>query len=67
MEREEKNQIQATEPEFVLQWGKRQKCLRFKNPNFTSKSAGGIRRKITSRIVTDTTDTSSSPLNRISR
>ncbi|XP_021741236.1 uncharacterized protein LOC110707523 [Chenopodium quinoa] len=61
--REEKNQIKSTEPEFVLQWGKRLRCVRVKNPNFSSKSTGGIRQKITSRIVTDSAgDPSFSPL-----
>ncbi|KAK9725659.1 hypothetical protein RND81_05G160600 [Saponaria officinalis] len=39
------------EPEFVLQWGKRIRCVRFKEP---SKSLSGIRRKISSRIVSNT-------------
>ncbi|GAB4843729.1 hypothetical protein Ancab_013694 [Ancistrocladus abbreviatus] len=62
MEREEKIQgvIRPREPEFVLQWGKRLRCVRVKNPNFSGKSSGGIRRKITSRIVTDS-DPSPSP------
>ncbi|KAL2923239.1 putative membrane protein ycf78 [Bienertia sinuspersici] len=64
MEAENKNQIKSAEPEFALQWGKRLRCVRVKNPNFSSKSAGGIRRKITSRIVTDNNDPSFSPLNR---
>ncbi|XP_021848369.1 uncharacterized protein [Spinacia oleracea] len=56
MERDEKNLTKSPEPEFVLQWGKRLRCVRVKNPNFNSKSAGGIRQKITSRIVTDDGD-----------
>ncbi|XP_010672039.2 uncharacterized protein LOC104888705 [Beta vulgaris subsp. vulgaris] len=68
MDREEKNQIKSAEPEFVLQWGKRLRCVRVKNPNFSPKSNGGIRQKITSRIVTDhATDPSFSPINRINR
>lgn len=65
MEREEKSQMKSPEPEFVLQWGKRMRCVRVKTPNCSSKSGGGIRQKITSRIVTDATDPSFSPLNRI--
>lgn len=54
MEREEKNQrvCKAPETEFLLQWGnrKRLRCPRVKDFEFSDKSGGGIRRKITSRI-----------------
>ncbi|GAB2295413.1 hypothetical protein Dimus_029582 [Dionaea muscipula] len=69
MEEEEKIQrgLQPTEPELVLQWGKRLRCVRVKNPNFAGRSNGSFRRKITSRIVTDSDPypPQSSRLNRV--
>ncbi|GAB2266816.1 hypothetical protein Dimus_001804 [Dionaea muscipula] len=55
MEGEEKIQrgSKPPDPEFVLRWGKRLRCVRVKNPNSSGRSTGGFRRKITSRIVTD--------------
>ncbi|KAL9270012.1 hypothetical protein AKJ16_DCAP15277 [Drosera capensis] len=47
----------ASAPEFVLRWGKRLRCLRVKNPNFSHTSSSGFRRRITSKIVKDSLDT----------
>ncbi|KAL8162268.1 hypothetical protein V2J09_013757 [Rumex salicifolius] len=56
MDREERNQgpTRPLEPEFVLQWGKRLRCNRVKNPNHSPNSNGGIRRRITSGAGVET-------------
>ncbi|KAL8167146.1 hypothetical protein V2J09_008645 [Rumex salicifolius] len=53
MDREEKNKKVGSpaEREFVLQWGKRLRCVRGKSPNVSSKLNGGIRRRTASLFI----------------